>query len=169
MKGSRSPSRSGVDGGALELGAVVVDLLVGLEDVRADLAAPLDLLLLALHALALGVSLLALDVPQLGLEHARAVAMFLCCERSSWQATTMPVGMWVRRTAESVLLTCWPPAPPERKVSTRRSLSTISTSKSSLSPTSGRTITLAKLVWRRALASKGLMRTRRWTPISERR
>jgi hypothetical protein len=40
-----------------------------------------------------------------------AVAMFLCCERSSWQATTMPVGRWVRRTAESVLLTCWPPAP----------------------------------------------------------
>ena len=25
----------------------------------------------------------------------------------------MPVGMWVMRTADSVLLTCWPPAPPD--------------------------------------------------------
>ena len=30
----------------------------------------------------------------------QAVARFLCCERSDWQATTMPVGMWVMRTAE---------------------------------------------------------------------
>ena len=44
----------------------------------------------------------------------QAVARFLCCERSFWQATTMPVGMWVMRTAESVVLTCWPPAPDER-------------------------------------------------------
>ena len=31
---------------------------------------------------------------------------FLCCERSSWHSTTMPVGRCVMRTAESVLLTC---------------------------------------------------------------
>ena len=42
----------------------------------------------------------------------------------------MPVGMWVMRMAESVTLTCWPPAPLERKVSTRRSFSSISTSTS---------------------------------------
>ncbi len=41
----------------------------------------------------------------------QAVARFLCCERSIWQATTMPVGTWVMRTAESVVLMCWPPAP----------------------------------------------------------
>ena len=35
----------------------------------------------------------------------------------------MPVGRCVRRTAESVTLTCWPPAPLERYVSMRRSLS----------------------------------------------
>ena len=35
------------------------------------------------------------------------------------------------RTAESVLLTCWPPAPPARYVSMRRSTSLISTSMSS--------------------------------------
>ena len=29
----------------------------------------------------------------------------------------MPVGRWVRRMADSVLLTCWPPAPPARRVS----------------------------------------------------
>ena len=39
---------------------------------------------------------------------------FLCWERSSWHSTTIPVGRCVTRTAESVLLTCWPPAPEER-------------------------------------------------------
>lgn len=34
--------------------------------------------------------------------------------RSSWQATTMPVGLWIRRTADEVLLICWPPAPDDR-------------------------------------------------------
>ena len=46
----------------------------------------------------------------------------------------MPVGRWVRRTAESVVLTCWPPAPEDLKVSTRRSslrVSILSTSYSS--------------------------------------
>ena len=43
-----------------------------------------------------------------------ACALLRCCERSSWHSTTMPVGMWVMRTAESVLLTCWPPAPEAR-------------------------------------------------------
>jgi hypothetical protein len=35
--------------------------------------------------------------------------------------TTVPVGRCVMRTADSVLLTCWPPAPPARMVSMRRS------------------------------------------------
>ena len=33
----------------------------------------------------------------------------------------MPVGRWVIRTAESVVLTDWPPGPDERKTSIRRS------------------------------------------------
>ena len=45
-----------------------------------------------------------------------------------------------------------------------RSPSSISTS--STSSTSGETSTSAKLVWRRAAASKGEIRTRRWTPFS---
>ena len=37
----------------------------------------------------------------------------------------MPVGMWVMRTAEYVVLTLWPPGPLEQKVSMRMSLSWI--------------------------------------------
>ena len=40
-----------------------------------------------------------------------AVCLFDDCERSFWHWTTMPVGRCVIRTAESVLFTCWPPAP----------------------------------------------------------
>ena len=43
-----------------------------------------------------------------------AAALFLCCERSSWHWTTTPVGTWVMRMAESVVLTCCPPAPDAR-------------------------------------------------------
>lgn len=41
-----------------------------------------------------------------------ALALFLCWLRSSWMATTSPEGTWVTRTAELVVLTCCPPAPP---------------------------------------------------------
>jgi hypothetical protein len=43
-----------------------------------------------------------------------AVSRFLCWLRSFWQVTTVFVGMCVMRIAESVTLTCWPPAPEER-------------------------------------------------------
>ena len=43
-----------------------------------------------------------------------AVALFWVCERSFWHWTTIPVGTCVIRTAESVLFTCWPPAPEAR-------------------------------------------------------
>ena len=43
-----------------------------------------------------------------------AVSRFRSCERSFWQATTMPVGRWVMRTAESAVLTPCPPGPEER-------------------------------------------------------
>ena len=43
-----------------------------------------------------------------------ALARFLCWERESWHSTTIPVGRCVIRIAESVLLTCWPPAPDAR-------------------------------------------------------
>ena len=43
-----------------------------------------------------------------------ARSLFWCCERSLWHWTTVLVGRWVMRTAESVRLTCWPPLPEER-------------------------------------------------------
>ena len=43
-----------------------------------------------------------------------ACSRFCNCERSFWQETTMPLGRWVMRTAESVVLTPWPPGPDER-------------------------------------------------------
>ncbi|OGO52183.1 MAG: hypothetical protein A2V84_02780 [Chloroflexi bacterium RBG_16_70_13] len=80
-----------------------------------------------------------------------AVSLFWVWLRSFWLWATIPVGRWVRRTAESVLLTCWPPAPCERKVSTR--ISSQSSSISAVSSTSGRTSTRANVVWRRFWAS----------------
>ena len=70
------------------------------------------------------------------------------------------------RTAESVVLTDWPPGPLERKTSTRMSFSGISIV--SVSSMSGMTSTAAKLVWRRPWLSKGLIRTRRCVPASTR-
>ena len=60
-----------------------------------------------------------------------ATSLFLCCERSFWHDTTMPVGRWVMRTAESVTLTCCPPAPLDRYVSMRSSFSSMLMSTSS--------------------------------------
>src|SRR6476661_7661148 len=92
-----------------------------------------------------------------------AEARFLCCERLSCIMTTMPVGMWVMRIADSVLLTCWPPAPPARMVSMRKSSFLISTSTSS---TSGITATVAADVWMRPCVSVSGTRCTRCTPDS---
>ena len=79
----------------------------------------------------------------------------------------MPVGMCVSRTAESVVFTDWPPGPDDRYTSTRTSFS--STSMWSVVSTTGSTSTSAKEVWRRPWLSNGLIRTRRWVPISTER
>ena len=93
-----------------------------------------------------------------------ALALFLCWLFSSWISTTRPVGRCVIRTAESVVLTDWPPGPELRLTSIRRSFaSSMSTSTSS---TSGRTITVAVLVWIRPLDSVLGTRCTRWTPPS---
>ena len=96
-----------------------------------------------------------------------ALSRFWNWLRSVWQKTTMPVGRWVRRTAEEVLLMCWPPAPEERQACISMSSGRISTSMSSGS--SGITSTAANEVCRRALASKGDTRTSRCTPFSLRK
>src|SRR5678815_4482950 len=72
-----------------------------------------------------------------------ALVRFFSCDRSSWQLTTTPVGIWVIRTADFVVLTLWPPAPDEQKVSIRRSMGSMCTSTSS---TSGMTATVTVAV-----------------------
>ncbi len=92
-----------------------------------------------------------------------ALALFLCCDFSSWHETTMPEGIWVMRTADSVLLTCWPPAPDARNTSMRMSSGRISTSTSSAS---GRMATVAAEVWMRPCDSVAGTRCTRWVPDS---
>ncbi|MNC49587.1 hypothetical protein D3C75_987760 [compost metagenome] len=75
----------------------------------------------------------------------------------------MPVGTCVTRTADLVVLTDWPPAPLEQKVSTRMSLSLISTS---ISSASGRTATVEVEVWMRPPDSVVGIRCTRWAPLS---
>ncbi len=67
------------------------------------------------------------------------------------------------RTAESVVLTHWPPGPPARYTSMRRSFSLISTSTSSAS---GSTATVAVEVWMRPWLSVLGTRCTRCTPLS---
>ena len=94
----------------------------------------------------------------------RAAARFWIWLFSFCIDTTVPVGRCVMRTAESVVLTDWPPGPLERKTSIFRSFSGISMV--SVCSMSGTTSTAAKLVWRRPWLSNGLIRTRRWVPPS---
>ena len=82
---------------------------------------------------------------------------------SCWHFTMMPVGLWVSRTAESVVLTDWPPEPVERKTSISMSDGLIWTSMSSAS---GMTATVAVEVWMRPWASVAGTRWTRWTPDS---
>ena len=86
--------------------------------------------------------------------------------RSVWQATTMPEGMCRSRTADSVLFTCWPPAPLERYTSISMSAGFRSMLMSS--STCGETNTDENEVCRRFPESNGLLRTRRCTPVSVR-
>src|ERR1700716_4077350 len=83
----------------------------------------------------------------------QACALFLCCDRPARPTTATPVVMCVSLTADSVLLTCWPPAPPERMVSTRTSDSAISILM--LLSTTGKIATDENEVCRRAVESDG--------------
>src|SRR5665647_3413874 len=93
----------------------------------------------------------------------RARSLFCSWLFSSWQLTVTPVGTCVSRTAESVVLTLWPPGPRARKMSTRRSPAWISIS---ISSASGRTATVAAEVWMRPAASVAGTRCTRCTPLS---
>ena len=73
-----------------------------------------------------------------------AFSLFWRWDRSSCTAMTIPVGLWVTRTAESVVFTLCPPGPEERNTSISRSSGSIWTSTSSAS---GSTATVAVEVW----------------------
>ncbi len=130
----------------VELVEVEVDAVVGdpvlLEVVGADLLGPAA----AAHLVAAGVGQLgASGGPARALSSrarstCRALARFWIWLFSSCMATTMPVGRWVMRTAESVVLTDCPPGPDERYTSMSRSLGSMCTS---ISSASGSTVTVA--------------------------
>src|SRR6266536_937290 len=92
-----------------------------------------------------------------------AFSRFWICDFSSCMETTIPVGRWVTRTAESVVLTDWPPGPVERYTSVLRSAGSMWTSTSSAS---GRTFTPAAEVWMRPCDSVTGTRWTRCTPAS---
>jgi len=100
--------------GAFDAGPQILHQLVGLQHVRPDLMAEADVGLGGGGGLRLLFSALQLGLVERARSIAQAVARFLCCDRSFWHVTTIPVGKWVMRTALSVVLTCWPPAPDER-------------------------------------------------------
>ena len=110
----------------------VLDHLVGLEDVAANLAAPGDVAFLAVWRRRSRRVFLSCSICwSFALSMFIAVTLFFCWLRSAWQATTRPRGNVTRRTAVSTLFTFWPPLPPLRKVSTSMSASLISMGASS--------------------------------------
>src|SRR3712207_8965236 len=62
------------------------------------------------------------EIYTLSLHDALPISRFCSWLFSFCELTTMPVGRWVIRTAESVVFTLCPPGPDERKTSMRRSL-----------------------------------------------
>mmetsp|Transcript_958 Transcript_958/g.3663 ORF Transcript_958/g.3663 Transcript_958/m.3663 type:complete len:205 (+) Transcript_958:3419-4033(+) len=95
-----------------------------------------------------------------------ALSLFLCCERSSWQITTVLVGMCVSRTALFVVFTCCPPAPLARMVSTRTSSSFTKSSEPPSSSRCGNTATEAVEVCTRPCVSVAGTLCTRCTPDS---
>ena len=99
----------------LVLGAVVLDHRVGVQDVAADLRAPGDVFDLAPRPAPSPRPVCA--PPARSASSAGTASPPPCSGSASARSGTgrrRPVGMWVIRTAESVLLTCWPPAPEAR-------------------------------------------------------
>ena len=89
--------------------------------------------------------------------------MFLSCDFSSWHEITIPVGICVSLTAESVVFTHCPPFPDARNTSKRQSFISISTSTSSAS---GIIATVAVDVWIRPPDSVTGILCTLWTPLS---
>ena len=126
MNPSISPSMHGGGVAGLVTGPQVLDVLVRVQHVVADLGAPAALADSPRSSFSLAACSSRLRSSSLAWSTAIALARFWIWLRSFWQETTIPVGRWVIRTAESVVLTPWPPGPLDRKTSIRISSSGIS-------------------------------------------
>jgi hypothetical protein len=102
----------GVEVVGLVAGAVVGDPVLG-EVVGADPLGAVDGADLAARARVarLGVAPPAGGASSRARRTRSADSLFCSWLFSFWHETTMPVGRWVIRTAESVVLTLWPPGP----------------------------------------------------------
>ena len=103
--------------GGLVAGAQILDHLVWVQHVGTHLITPAGLDVAGEFLLLLGF-LFVTQHQQSGLQHGHGGGAVLNL-RTLVLVTTMPVGMWVMRTAEYVVFTPWPPGPEEQYVSTR--------------------------------------------------
>ena len=99
---------------AFIVGTVVLDQGVRHEHITADLVAPGDFILHTLMSSTLSLCCCRAIWYSLAFSISMAYSRFCSWLRWVWQEVTMPVGLWIKRTAEDVLLMCWPPAPEER-------------------------------------------------------
>ena len=108
MNASRSPSSTSRVGG-LDAGAQVLDHLVGLQDIGTDLVAPADI---GFSSVALAAPRASAALPRKAGRAASSRPRAVLVLRALGLAGHGDAGRrWVIRTAESVVLTCWPPAP----------------------------------------------------------
>ena len=115
MNRSRSPSSTPCGVRGFHPGAQVLHHLIGLQHIGPDLVAPARIALVFMR----GVDRRRCACPapaDKAATSARSSQMsrFWCCDFIDWRSPRYSVGKWVIRTAESVVLTCWPPAPDDR-------------------------------------------------------
>ena len=84
---------------------MVFDELIRLQYVGTDLRSPFVGLAFAAQILESASCSWAARCASLARKTPAATSRFCACERSCCDAAMMPVGMWINRTADSVLLT----------------------------------------------------------------
>ena len=165
MKPSRLPSSTARGLPTSWLGPQVLDELVRLEDVRADLAAEADLALLVVLLGEVGLALLFLQADQLGLEQGQGVGVVLVL-RPLAPRLGGDAGREVRvadaRLGLVLVLAAGAAASGRRRASARRRGGRCRSSRRSRAGRRPRRTTSAAA----PAESYGLIRTRRWTPVS---
>jgi len=162
---SRSPSNTAVGFADLVLRAQVLDHLVRVQDVERICRPSSPCVGRAIASLVAASSSWRWPAGEDCMTRS-AAARFWIWDFSFCIDTTMPVGRWVIRTAESVVLTLWPPGPTsgERRSSARSPGCRCGRSCS----TSWQHLDRAKDVWRRPWLSSARSAPGRWVPASTR-